>query len=67
MPRPDIQSRLDTVFTLRDMTLPELRQAATWRGLSAKGSRPVLIARIYKDMVELDGVVRFTNGIKLHG
>lgn len=47
-PRPAIQSRLDTVFTLRDMTLPDLRAMATWRGLSAKGSRWEIIVTLYQ-------------------
>lgn len=64
-PRPNIQSRLDAVFLLRAMTLPDLRAMATWRGLSAKGSRGLLLARIYGDMVKLEGVVGVTNGMKL--
>lgn len=59
-PRADIQARLDTAFELRGLTLPDLRAVATRRGLSAKGSRRALVVRIYRDMVELDGVIRFS-------
>ena len=57
--RAPLNMRLDAVFALRGMTINDLRQVATRRGLSAKGIRRRLMLRIYRDMVELDGVVRF--------
>lgn len=66
-PRPNIQARLDAAFTLRAMTINDLRGMATWRGLSAKGSRRRVMVRIYRDMVNLDGVIRFSCGVKVNG
>ncbi len=57
--RAPLDMRLDAVFELRGMPTEVLRQAAPGRGLSAKGSRRRLMLRLYWDMVELEGVVRF--------
>lgn len=58
-PRPNIQTRMDTAFLLRDMPINDLRQMAMERGLKATGlKRTDLVIGLYWHCHELDRAMR---------
>lgn len=52
MTRPAIQSRLDTIFELRDMPTEVLRKMAIRRGIPATVRQVDLMRGIYWDIVD---------------